>query len=640
MAPLRNALFSPRSRAVAVIFTIAIIIVSYSLFFYLQTATEKDIRNSIFEQQKTLQEQSTKALSQRISSDLGSIMARLQGLAGSSYLQQADLSSDKTRKLLQEMYLQINNITTSDRLFIINKKAIVTTSISPPEQKTFVGTNFSSLEWIREANSQHKPVFSNGYFGLDGNYRIAISYPIINRETGDYVGMIGSSVPATQLFEHYGNIFDIKSQYLAVLDSNSDQLIHPVKPLIGKQFFGNYTQQVTGHNNVLNARRTVMDDKPDFAVYDFKNGERLNTGFPISLKGKPTYFVFVITPTSAIYSQINKVISNERLEMFSLIAGTTAAIVTLVIFLIRWSGLLDNEVKRRTTELDKANNSLTESNKQLALANKQLKVHDKMQKDFINIAAHELRTPIQPILGLTQIIRDKISIKKEEREQIQESKEQEQTELCQLQDVVIKSAKRLQKLSDDILDVSRIESHVLTLQKEKFDLNVLVSNITQDCKNQLERERGSLKANEDDDGIIPGDFNLTPVYEGPRKESGPIFVEADKQRISQVIWNLLGNAIKFSKGGTLTITVKKDKVRNNASHEEAVISVKDTGKGIDSEILPRLFERFVSKSFQGTGLGLFISKSIVEAHGGKIWATNNSGGRGATFSFTLPISSN
>jgi signal transduction histidine kinase len=644
MAYLRNALFSPRSRGVAVIFTIAIILVSYSLFFYLQTATEKDIRNSIFEQQKTRQQQSTEALSQRISSDLGSIMSTLQGLAGSSYLQQADLSSDKTRKLLQETYLQINNITTGDRLFIINKKAIVTTNISPPGQKTFVGANVSSIEWVRDANSQHKPVFSNGYFGLDGNYRIAISYPIINRETGQYVGMIGSSVPATQLFEHYGNIFDIKSQYLAVLDRNSDQLIHPVKPFVGKPFFGNYTQQVTGHNNVLNALiRTVMDNKPDFAVYDFKNGERLNTGFPIRLEGRPTYFVFVITPTSVIYSQINKVISTERLEMFSLIVGTTAAIVILVIFLIRWSSLLDNEVKRRTRELDKANNSLTESNKQLALANKQLKIHDKMQKDFINVAAHELRTPIQPILGLSQLIRDKMSIKKEEREQIQESREQEQTELCQLQDVVIKSAKRLQKLSDDILDVSRIESHLLTLQKEKFNLNDLVSNIVQDCKNQLERERGLLMANDDDDdddSHIPGDVNLTLVYEGPEKQNGPIFVEADKQRISQVVWNLLSNAIKFSKGGSLTITVKKDKVGNNASHEEAVTSIKDTGKGIDSEILPRLFERFASKSFQGTGLGLFISKSIIEAHGGKIWAQNNADGKGATFSFTLPIRSN
>jgi signal transduction histidine kinase len=640
MAYLRNVLFSPRSRGVAVIFTIAIILVSYSLFFYLQTTTEKDIRNSIFEQQKTRQQQSTEALSQRISSDLGSIMSRLQGLADSSYLQQADLSSDKTRKLLQETYLQINNITTADRLFIINKHALVTTSISPPGQKTFVGANVSNIEWVRETNSQHKPVFSNGYFGLDGNYRIAISYPIINRETGQYLGMIGSSVPATQLFEHYGNIFDIKSQYLAVLDRNSDQLIHPVKPLIGKPFFGNYTQQVTGHNNVLNGLiRTVMDNKPDFAVYDFKNGERLSTGFPVRLEGKPTYFVFVITPTSVIYSQINKVISNERLEMFSLIVGTTAAIVILVIFLIRWSSLLDNEVKRRTTELDKANNSLTESNKQLALANKQLKIHDKMQKDFINVAAHELRTPIQPILGLSQLIRDKMSIKKEEREQIQGPKEQEQTELCQLQDVVIKSAKRLQKLSDDILDVSRIESHFLTLQKEKFNLDNLVSNIIQDCKNQLERERDSLMS-DDDDGHNLRDINLTLVYEGPEKQNGPIFIEADKQRISQVVWNLLTNAIKFSKGGTLTITVKKNKIGNNPNYEEAVLSVKDEGKGIDSEILPRLFERFASKSFQGTGLGLFISKSIVEAHGGKIWATNNSDGKGATFLFTLPISSN
>jgi hypothetical protein len=122
MAYLRNSLLSPKSRGVAIIFTIAIIVVSYSLFFYLQNTTESNIRDSIFEQQKTRQIQSAQALSQRISTDLDSIMARLQGLASSSYLQQADLSSDKTKKLLQEMYFQINNITTSDRLFIINKR--------------------------------------------------------------------------------------------------------------------------------------------------------------------------------------------------------------------------------------------------------------------------------------------------------------------------------------------------------------------------------------------------------------------------------------------------------------------------------------------------------------------------------------
>jgi hypothetical protein len=127
----------------------------------------------------------------------------LQGLAGSSSLQQADLSSDNTRKLLHEMYLQINNITTADRLFILNKNDIVMINLVPEGQKTFVDINVSNIDWVRETRTQHK-------------------------------------------------LFDIKSQYLAVLDQNSDQLIHPVNSLIGKPFFGNYTQQVTGHNKALN----------------------------------------------------------------------------------------------------------------------------------------------------------------------------------------------------------------------------------------------------------------------------------------------------------------------------------------------------------------------------------------------------
>ncbi len=209
-------------------------------------------------------------------------------------------------------------------------------------------------------------------------------------------------------------------------------------------------------------------------------------------------------------------------------------------------------------------------------------------------------------------------------------------ELCQLQDVVITSAKRLRRLTDDILDVSRIETHTLTLQKKRFDLNDLISNIIQDCKNQLEKQGDSLIA---DNGHIPTDANLTIVYKGSEKEISPIFVEADKQRISQVVWNLLNNAIKFTReGGTLTITVEKKKKGNKAENEEVVVSIKDTGTGIDPEIRPRLFEKFASKSYQGTGLGLFISKSIIEAHSGKIWAENNADGRGSTFAFSLSLS--
>jgi signal transduction histidine kinase len=286
--------------------------------------------------------------------------------------------------------------------------------------------------------------------------------------------------------------------------------------------------------------------------------------------------------------------------MFSLLAGTTAAVAVLILFLTRWNSILDKEVKKRTKELD-------ESNKQLTLANEQLNLHDKMQKEFINIAAHELRTPIQPLLSLTQIIRSKI-------------KDAEQGELL---DNVIKNAKRLQRLAEDILDITRIESQSLDLKKERFNLNDLILNGVQDYKNQLEKDH---------------DNNITLLYEF--KNDDIFFVEADRYRLTQVISNLLNNAIKFIKeggegGGTISITLEKKKEDNQ---QEVLISIKDSGVGIHSDIIPRLFSKFATKSEKGTGLGLFISKNIVEAHGGRIWAENNSDGKvGATFYISLPL---
>ena len=149
------------------------------------------------------------------------------------------------------------------------------------------------------------------------------------------------------------------AQYLAVLDRNSVQLIHPVKSFISTPFFGNHTQQVTGHNEILNnIIRTVMSGKPYFGTYEFRNGERLKTGHPIFVGSKPEYFVFIITPISTIFSQINEVISIQRIEIFPLLAGITAAVVVLIIFLMKWNTSLNNEVKRRTRDLESANEQL------------------------------------------------------------------------------------------------------------------------------------------------------------------------------------------------------------------------------------------------------------------------------------------
>jgi signal transduction histidine kinase len=240
-------------------------------------------------------------------------------------------------------------------------------------------------------------------------------------------------------------------------------------------------------------------------------------------------------------------------------------------------------VKRRTRELESAN--------------EQLKVHDKMQKEFINIAAHELRTPTQAITGYSELL----------------AAEPENSRM--FVNSILRNSRRLQSLSEDILDVTRIESQSLRLTKEEFDLNDVISSIVGDY-------RSILLDNEDN-------INLNIRYE-PKS----IILNADKDRIAQVISNLLSNAVKFTtkEKGTIYVTaVKKD--------SEAIVSVKDTGQGIDPEILPKLFTKFATKSSTGTGLGLLISKSIIEAHGRKIWAENSPYGIGASFIFSIPITS-
>jgi signal transduction histidine kinase len=206
---------------------------------------------------------------------------------------------------------------------------------------------------------------------------------------------------------------------MAVLDSDSLQLVHPVPSLVGTPFFGEHTQNITGHSQPLNDQiRQVLTGKPTNSVYEFVNGERFNTGHPVFFRGQPVYFVFVITPTSAIYSTIDGILAGQRTQTFTVLAGTTVSIAVLIFLLARWNSGLNRVVEARTGEIKqsnarlvRANSQLEESNRQLAIANDkmiainhQLERNERIQKEFINVAAHELRTPIQPILGLAEIM--------------------------------------------------------------------------------------------------------------------------------------------------------------------------------------------------------------------------------------------
>ncbi|MDQ3836096.1 MAG: HAMP domain-containing histidine kinase [Thermoproteota archaeon] len=235
--------------------------------------------------------------------------------------------------------------------------------------------------------------------------------------------------------------------------------------------------------------------------------------------------------------------------------------------------------------------------------NEELKRNEKMQKEFINIAAHELRTPVQPILGMAELLelgfeggKTKTEISKEEL------------------DIIFRNAKRLERLSSDVLETARIESHSMRLNKELFSLNEVISNLIRDAVNQIDNQHITIRYDPKD-----------------------IVVYADKGRISEVISNILDNAIKFTQDGNIIISTEINSENAACSNDEAIILIRDEGTGIDSQIASRLFTKFATKSDKGTGLGLYISKSIIEAHGGRIWAGNNEDKIGATFGFSIPL---
>ena len=239
--------------------------------------------------------------------------------------------------------------------------------------------------------------------------------------------------------------------------------------------------------------------------------------------------------------------------------------------------------------------SLREANKNLLYSYQKLEEHDAMEKEFINIAAHELRTPSQSIIGYSELLKNLPERNK------------------QYEEAILRNAERLFSLVTNMLNIARIESQTMKLNKTVFDLNVKIQNVINDISQQTE-----LKY------LDKVKIEFVPIEK--------VDIIADKEKIFEVFANLVNNAIKFTKQGTITIILKREYKTN-----QATVTIKDSGPGIDPEIIPHLFSKFKTKSEKGLGLGLYISKNIVEAHGGKIEAYNNPNSKGATFIVTLPL---
>ena len=276
--------------------------------------------------------------------------------------------------------------------------------------------------------------------------------------------------------------------------------------------------------------------------------------------------------------------------------------------------IVNNKLTKTNEEFAKVNKDLIAVNKELVNVNEQIKQRNIKQKEFISIASHELRTPTQSIFGYTELML---------------LEPQTKTKYTNL---IMRNANRLQKIISDILDVSKIDNNALTLNKEHFKLTEVISCIVHDLRDQLIHNNKSVN-------IIFDDIDIEK-----EEEEKDIVIYADKERITRVISNILDNAIRFAKEGIIHINIERNNIINNNkdnidnNSEEIIIKIIDSAKGLDTQSIPRLFSKFYSTSGTGgTGLGLYICKAIIEAHDGKIWAENNKYGKGATFSFTLPL---
>ena len=391
-----------------------------------------------------------------------------------------------------------------------------------------------------------------------GDYLESQISPNLKGQVGitDHTGIILHSRES----EHVGkNVFGVKYQsYLQSFGSDTARAVNAA--------FSDALDGSSGSTDVLIGEESAL-------VYA-----------PVMVDGVQFGVLYMIAPYSEA-AEVTALIETQKNLSVMLIVSIGISAVTAAIVVLRQNKVLEKTIEHRTA--------------QLRAANEQLTVHDRLQREFINIAAHELRTPVQPILGMSELLESELG---DRREEIR---------------LIARNAKRLERLTQDILDASKIESGSLTLSKQKIDLDSVISSIIIDY-----RDRPSKTAeNPEQKGVK---IKYEPMH---------VLVEADAGRIQQVMANLIGNALKFTGSGE--ITVKTEVVDGSAR-----VSVRDSGSGIDPDIRSRLFQKFATRSEKGTGLGLYISNSIVQAHGGRMWAEDNGDEPGATFYFTLPIALN
>ena len=598
------------------------VISAYAMFIYLQSLHEENISNRLLQDQRTRQELLVQSITQNIGSDLDRSLQRIKALSETLRLS-IPLGHDLINQS-QTVFSDIRSIAPFNELFIVYKDGTGIRMFGRSVGNTtesFAVTPFNITNgqkvfrsFIQDSFAEKRTQFSSGY-NMDGQWKVAITVPIFDFSKSAYVGLIGISIPTLDLVERYGNVLDTTKLRLVFYDKNATLLAgYPLSnSIIGKSLFSPENQKIisdSGRPLVNNLFRKIISGQEYTAEFDVGDGSRLVSGSPIYIDAKPIYYLNIATPFSQILSPVQDLLHTELLLNVVVLIAFTATMSYLIFIMSQWGNKMNKEVQKRTHEIEVANRSLSEravemqrlntdldrANQKIKVAYENLKQHDKLQKEFVNVVAHELRTPVQSIMGSV----DMMDLNPENRPVYMER--------------LKRNTARLERLTTDTLDIARIESGTFRLSKEKSNLRELIKNAIDDLTFTIHNSRRENK--------------LKVIYV---KDNEDLFLNIDKSRIAQVLSNLLSNADKFTKNGDIVVKVTKLN-----QEKEIEVKVIDNGQGIDKEILPRLFEKFVTKSDIGTGIGLYISKQIILAHGGRIWGKNNGNGKGAEFGFSLP----
>jgi signal transduction histidine kinase len=520
-----------------------------------------------------------------LTSSLDIISRRLQTAATSPVLL-AGVDSDGARALLDATRVGMEQYTR--RINYLDKDGILRYT-TEDELLNEIGSDRANTSYYAQTRGRDEPVLTELFTTMNNQSGVSIAVPVKNSSGGEFGGVLAAVIPVQSLTDSISARLPVVQNRVLIVAADGTIVSQNGRVAFGDSILNQFT---ASQSEIVNRNLQFMEQgRSGNFEYISPDGERRMIAYsPVTFSGSHVWSVVITTPITQ-NETFTAVLNDQRiLTILSIMLIAAVAVIFIILILTlnkrlhRIVLVQDRQIRNQLTDLQVAYERLTEQ--------------DKIKEEFINIAAHELRTPVLPIILSA--------------EGLEEELDGNNFKI----DIIIRNAKRINKLTNDILDVSRINSNTFRLQKERINILTLVEETVQDA---LVKMTGSKNAN------VKIVFNS--MITADQEE-----ILADRGRINQVLVNLIDNAINFTEQGTITLTLQRVK-----DHIE--IRVADTGRGIDPIIMPKLFGKFVTRSEnqKGTGLGLYLSKSIIEAHGGTIWAeANNEAGRGAVFIFRLP----